>query len=241
MQAKATITIADGGLRESAKTVSQKSLKASVSTANGEGCKCLFNPSEFSVVRSSIYAEHKIPGLDRPILQYINGEAEVMRFTLFFDTYSMGTDTQDIKAALKSDEPPKPKSDVRIYTEPFYKLLNINESKHAPDLVAFEWGSMKFEGYVTDIQQKFTMFASDGFPLRATLDITLKSNKKDNNIRNSPDRTKQRFVESGDRLYSYAKSEYGACAQWRRIAEANNMDNPRLLQSGDSIVIPAVT
>lgn len=235
MQTKAKITIADSGSGGSA-----KALKASVSNAKGDGCTCLFNPSEFSIQRSSTYAEHKIPGLDRPILQYINGEAEVMRFSLFFDTYSTGTDSQNMKAALTGKLPAALKTDVRTYTEPFYKLLNLNESKHAPDLVDFEWGSMKFEGYVTEIQQKFTMFAPDGFPLRATLDISLKSNKKDNNIRNSPDRTKQRVIKSGDRLYSYAKSEYGACAEWRRIAQANNMDNPRLLQSGDSIVIPAI-
>jgi len=212
---------------------------ASVSSDSGV-CKCLFNPAEFSIQRSAAYAEHKIPGLDRPIMQFISGEAEVMRFSLFFDTYAAGLETKDNQLGETSKKQVADKVDVRTYTDPIYKLLNVDEDKHAPHKVCFEWGSMKFEGFVVDIQQKFTMFAPSGFPIRATLDITLKSSKKDNNVRNSPDRTKQRVVESGDRLYSYAYAEYGNCAEWRRIAEANNLDNPRRLQSGESIVIPAI-
>lgn len=204
-------------------------------------CKCLFNPSEFSIQRSATYAEHKVPGLDRPIIQYINGEAEVMHFSLFFDTFAAGTDSNDWKLALYSKFPTLLKLDVRKYTEPFYKLLNVNQDKHAPDTVEFEWGSIKFTGYVTDIQEKFTLFSSLGKPLRATLEITLKSNKKDNNVRNSPDRTKHRVIQSDDRLYAIAFEEYGEVSEWRRVAEANHIDNPRLLKSGSSISVPAIT
>lgn len=214
--------------------------KALVSSIFGESCKCLFNPSEFTIQRSVNYAEHKVPGLDRPILQFINGEAEVMRFSLFFDTYAAGTDTNDWKLALTTKLPTYFKTDVRKYTDPFYKLLDVDEDTHKPNMVEFEWGNIKFKGYITDIQEKFTMFSSQGKPLRATLDITIKSTKKDNNVRNSPDRTKHHVLESGDRLYAIAKEEYGSCAEWRRIAVANHIDNPRLLKSGESIVIPAI-
>ena len=238
LQSKAKIKIVDN--KSSNGGILSKVLKAAVSYFKHEDCQCLFNPSEFSIERSASYAEHKIPGLDRPILQFVNGEAEVMRFSLFFDTYAAGTSAQDLKLAATSKLPTILKLDVRRYTAPFYNLLNVSQDKHAPNTVAFEWGSMKFEGYVTDIQQRFTMFAPTGFPLRATLNITLKSNKLDNNIRNSPDRTKQRVIKSGDRLYSYAKDEYGSCTEWRRIADANHLENPRLLRSGENIVIPAV-
>lgn len=237
-QSKAKIKIVDN--KGHSGGILSKILKAAVSYFSHDDCQCLFNPSEFSIERTANYAEHRIPGLDRPILQFVNGEAEVMHFSLFFDTYAAGTSAQDLKLALTSKLPTILKLDVRRYTAPFYDLLNVNPDKHAPNTVAFEWGSMKFEGYVTDIKQHFTMFAPTGFPLRATLHITLKSNKLDNNIRNSPDRTKQRVVQSKDRLYSYAKDEYGSCMEWRRIADANHLENPRLLRSGQSIVIPAI-
>ncbi|MDD2497548.1 MAG: LysM peptidoglycan-binding domain-containing protein [Desulfitobacteriaceae bacterium] len=214
---------------------------ASVSVPGSDECKCLFNPSEFQIQRSVNYAEHKVPGLDRPILQFISGEAEIMKFSLFFDTYSAGPETGSLDLMLTNTYPTLLKPDVRDFTNPFYELLNVDENNHAPHLVTFEWGKTKFTGYIIEINQKFTLFSSNGVPLRATLEITLKSNKKDNNIRNSPDRTKHRVIKSGDTLYGFANAEYGDCSEWRRIAEVNGIDNPRLLKSGDSIIIPAIT
>ncbi len=225
---KATIKVAD----------SDGSAQVSV---DGSGdCKCLFNPSEFHIQRSVNYAEHRVPGLDRPILQFINGEAEIMKFSLFFDSYSAGTETGNLKLSLTNKLPTLAKPDVREFTEPFYKLLDVDESKHVPSLVTFEWGKIKFTGFIIDISEKFTLFSPTGVPLRATLEITLKSNKKDNNVRESPDRTKHRVVTSGDTLYGFAYAEYGDCAQWRRIAEANGIDNPRRVKSGESITVPAI-
>lgn len=215
-------------------------LSATISTSDAGACKCLFNPSEFSIQRSANYAEHKVPGLDRPILQFINGEAEIMRFSLFFDTYSAGMETGNLKLMLNNKLPTMLKADVRDFSDPFYKLLNVDEDKHMPNMVSFEWGKTKFVGYVIDINQKFTKFSPKGVPLRATLDITLKSSRKDNNIRNSPDRTKHRVVKSGDRLYGFAYLEYGDCSEWRRIAEVNGIDNPRRIKSGDRIIVPAI-
>jgi hypothetical protein len=231
LMGKASIKVKDGG---------GGMLNASVSAQGLGSCTCLFNPSEFVIQRSATYAEHRVPGLDRPILQYINGEAEIMKFSLFFDTFSSGLETGNLIVAAKSKLPTQLKADVREFTDPFYKLLNVDEDKHAPNIVVFEWGKTKFEGYVVDINQRFTLFSSRGVPLRATLEITLKSSKKDNNIRNSPDRTKDRTVKDGDALYAFSYAEYGTCAEWRRIAEANGIDNPRLLKSGDHIIIPAI-
>ncbi|WP_018212988.1 CIS tube protein [Desulfitobacterium hafniense] len=228
---KATIKVADSG---------GSFQNASVSIPGSGDCKCLFNPAEFVIQRSANYVEHKIPGLDRPIIQFINGEAEVMKFSLFFDTYSAGPETGNLDLLVNNIKPTLLKTDVRKFTEPFYKLLDVTEDKHAPNLVSFEWGKTKFAGYIIDISQKFTLFSPNGVPLRATLEITLKSNKKDNNIRNSPDRTKHRVVKNGDALFAFAYAEYGDCSQWRRIAETNGIDNPRRLRSGESIVIPAI-
>lgn len=216
------------------------SASALVKVSGSEECKCLFNPSEFMIHRSVNYVEHKIPGLDRPIIQFINGEAEIMKFSLFFDTYSAGPETGSMDLLLNNLKPTLLKTDVRKFTEPFYKLMNINEDTHAPNLVTFEWGKTKFTGFIIDISQKFTMFSPTGVPLRATLEISLKSNKKDNNIRNSPDRTKHRVMKKGDTLHAFAYAEYGDCSEWRRIAEVNGIDNPRRLRSGESIIIPAI-
>lgn len=201
---------------------------------------CEFNPESFTIERSVHYAQHQIPGSDRPVLQYISGGAEIMSFSLLFDTYGGGIGTEQAEAAASAAAPDAAKDDVRRYTEPLMKLTAVNSDTHAPSLVEFVWGSISFQGYVQSISQRFQMFNMFGKPVRAAVDLSLISNKKDNNVRNSPDRTKARIISDGDRLYTFAYAEYGDCGEWRRIAEANGIDNPRRLRSGTEIVVPPI-
>ena len=204
------------------------------------GIPCVFNPTDFTIQRSVNYAQHKIPGRDRPVLQFVSGEAETMSFSLLFDTYSVGEASNHPALVLSAMAVDLAKFDVRKFTEPLMKLTTVNSDTHAPSLVEFVWGSISFKGYINSISQRFTLFAFDGKPVRAVVDISLISDKKDNNVRNSPDRTKARTVSDGDRLYAFSYAEYGSCEEWRRIAEANDIDDPRRLESGMDIVIPPV-
>lgn len=204
------------------------------------GISCVFNPTEFTIQRTVNYAQHKIPGIDRPVLQFVSGEAEVMSFSLLFDTYNAAESSNQLKLVASALAPDLLKMDVRTFTEPLMKLTTVNSDTHAPSLVEFVWGSISFKGYINSISQRFTMFAFDGKPVRAVVDISLISDKKDNNVRNSPDRTKARTISEGDRLYAFAYAEYGDCSEWRRIAEANDIDDPRRLVSGTDIIIPPI-
>ena len=206
----------------------------------GGGIPCLFNPSDFSIERGVNYAEQRILGLDRPLLQFVGGNAEIMRFSLVFDTFSAGAGSLDAAAAASAAAPEMTKTDVRKYTDPLLKIANVDSNTHAPNKVEFVWGSICFKGYVRSVNQKFTLFNSLGVPVRATVDMELISNEKNNFVRNSPNRTKARTIKQGDMLYYFAYTEYGNCAEWRRIAEANGIDNPRLLKSGDNIIIPPI-
>lgn len=204
------------------------------------GIPCLFNPSDFTINRQINYVQHKVPGLDRPVLQFISGEAETMSFSLLFDTYSGGLGTGQVSVVGSTAAVDALKADVRTFTEPLMKLAAVDSDTHAPNLVEFVWGSISFKGYIQSISQRFTMFNMFGTPVRATVDISLISDKKDNNIRNSPDRTKSRTITEGDRLYNFAYAEYGDCGEWRRIADANDIANPRRLSNGEHIVIPPI-
>ena len=56
----------------------------------------------------------------------------------------------------------------------------------------------------------------------------------------SPDTTKYRTVHQGDSLWAMAAKEYGQPEQWRAIADANGLANPRALRSGERLVVPAI-
>ena len=222
-------------------SASEYGLKAALlRTLIGGTGTAFFNPSEFTISREASYVEHKIPGLGRPISQFISGGAEIMKFSLLFDTYSAGLETHNLIQIIDAVLPDVLKSDVRDYTRYITRLMEVSDDLHAPPIVSFRWGSIHFEGFLIALSEKFTMFNNFGTPVRSVLDITLRSNEKDSAVRNSPDRTKHKTVTEGDRLYSYSHDEYGSSSDWRHIANANGIDNPRLLRSGTNIVIPPI-
>ena len=74
--------------------MSQELAKASVTplegAAQGQRIDVLFNPTEYNVEYSASFQETAPPGLSNPILQFVNGNAQVLTMDLLFDTYTDG-------------------------------------------------------------------------------------------------------------------------------------------------------
>ena len=49
-----------------------------------------YNPTEYTFSKTAQFAEHPIPGLDSPVLQFVRGQAETVSLDLFFDTSDDG-------------------------------------------------------------------------------------------------------------------------------------------------------
>lgn len=100
-----------------------------------------------------------------------------------------------------------------------------------------------FRCVMEQIKQKFTLFSSDGVPLRATLTVTLREYKTlDDQLHqlnlSSPDRTHAHVVLQGDALASIAQRYYQQPNEWRAIADANFIYDPRRLTPGRVLKIP---
>ncbi|HEX3034034.1 MAG TPA: LysM peptidoglycan-binding domain-containing protein [Thermodesulfobacteriota bacterium] len=201
---------------------------------------CLFNPKELSVEKSNQFGEVNVPGLPSPIFQFVRGNARSVTMDLFFDTY-------------------EEKIDVRVFTDRitgwdagsmFSKLpgvakglMDIDSDLHAPPVCLFIWGAFIFQCIIERVSKRFTMFLPEGIPVRATLSVTLKEYRevevqvKEISLQ-SADLTKRWVVTQGDSLWSIAAKEYGNPSDWRLIADANNIDNPRILTPGEELVVP---
>lgn len=183
----------------------------------------LFYPSEYSMEKSNEFASINIPGLESPMLQFSRGNLETLTMDLFFDSYEMD-------------------KDVRNYTNKITDLLKIDPEIHAPPVLKFVWGAMNFTCVLSRVRKKFTMFRSDGIPVRATLGVTFSEYKTEISAREKPlqssDRTKTYTVRQGDSLWAIAAKEYGDSTLWRPIADENRIENPRLLEIGMDITIP---
>jgi hypothetical protein len=121
--------------------------------------------------------------------------------------------------------------------------MDIDSDLHAPPICMFVWGTFIFQCIIERVSKKFTMFHPSGFPVRATLSVTLKEYREVivqlmELDRRSADLTRSWVVKQGDSLWSIAFKEYGDPADWRLIADANHIDNPRQLEPGQELVIP---
>jgi hypothetical protein len=203
-----------------------------VSKADEPKIEVQFNPTEYGIDRGSSYAELQVPGLSTPILQFVRGEAQTLSLELFLD----GTD----KRASAS-----PDDTVEGRLEKIRTFVTIDEDLHAPPVCLFEWKDISFQGVVTSLKEKYTLFDENGKVLRARVTLSLKSYeavevqlRKMNLL--SPDRSRVRVVRDGETLAQLATEAYGNPRLWRVIAEANGIDRPRFLTSGTALKVPAV-
>lgn len=209
----------------------------------------LYNPTDYTIERSAKYAE--ISGVDAnaPSIQFVKGTAEILRMNLFFDTlnagFEAGTGSTSIALAATSVLPALAKQDVRKYTSQIFDLMLIDPTKHVPPLLKIEWSSLQFTGHLVSCQEKFTKFNGQGTPVRAVLNVAFKQYVKPSEQSKatsfqSPDTSKYKQVHQGDSLWALSAKEYGRGSEWRHIARANGVANPRLLDTGSYLALPAI-
>jgi len=203
----------------------------------GKVIAVLFNPSEYSFDRSNSYKAISLPGLGSPLLQFVNGDADQLSMELFLDDY---TDAKGPTSNAKAEQAP-----VASRLEAISKLLNIDRDLHAPPPVRFAWGPLEFSAVIEKLGRKVTMFRPDGKPARATLNIAFKEYRTlrqqlEQPRRESADKTKRRVVVGQDSLWALAAREYGDPREWRRIADANDLDDPLALVPGDWLELPPI-
>lgn len=193
----------------------------------------LFNPAEFTVERTNQYAEVSIPGLPASTFQFVRAGSRTLTMELFFDTYEDKKDVREFTDLITGWE-----SGNRARG-----LMDIDPDLHAPPVCLFAWGTYIFPCIIERVSKRFTMFLPEGTPVRATLNVTLKEYKEHETqlretARQSADRTKTWTVKEGDSLWFIAAREYGDPELWRPIADANHIDNVRLLKTGVELCIP---
>jgi len=213
--------------------------KLTILPENKAPIQALFNPERYTVNKSVQLAEVAIPGLDAPVVQYVRGQNEKLTMELFFDT----TDRGMVDSV----------TDVRTLTARVYQLLKVDSELHAPPRVQLAWGSGgQLTSYgatispwlvLESINEEFSLFSPGGVPLRAKLNVSFREawtieQQLTVTPRHSSDRTSLHRVVRGETLSHIAAEEFNDPTQWRLIADANNLDNPRLLTPGQILVIP---
>ncbi|HYN44629.1 MAG TPA: LysM peptidoglycan-binding domain-containing protein [Candidatus Limnocylindrales bacterium] len=200
----------------------------------------LFNPKELSIEKGNQFAEVNIPGLSSPIIQFVRGNARSVTMDILFDSYEKREDVRNYTDKITGWDAGSMYSKIPDEKK---GLMDIDSDLHAPPICIFTWGAFVFQCIIEKVSKKFTMFLPEGIPVRATLNITLKEYREvDVQVKEiafqSADLTKRWVVTKGDSLWSIAAREYRNPVDWRLIAQANGIDNPRLLYPGQELVVP---
>ena len=213
----------------------------------------LFNPSELAYRKTvkwkpGAVADKGYQSKARR-LDFGSSVPETLDLTLFFDTYEPHDSGTDLRSFVVPTNPftsgPKA-TDVRKYTENVADLGRISEALHQPPRCELWWGRTElFQGVLTKLRQKFTMFMPDGTPVRAEVACTftefntlvLASRKRE---LQSSDVAKTVVFQSTDTLHSIAAEEYNDTSQWRLIAKANGILTPRAIKPGTVLILPAL-
>lgn len=215
---KATITVLDGADK-------------------GKVIVVLFNPTEYSFERANSFKATPLPGLGAPLLQFVNGECDQLNMELFLDDF---TDPEGPTSRERTEREP-----VTSRLKAISHLLEIDRDLHAPPPVRFNWGPMEFAAVIEKLGRKVTMFHPDGTPARATLSVSFKEYRTlrqqlEDPRRESADKTKRRVVVGRDALWRIAAREYDDSSEWPRIAQANDLDDPREIAPGDWLRVPPI-
>jgi hypothetical protein len=204
-----------------------------------------YNPTQLAFNKGVQVADIPIPGLDTPLIQFVRGQNETLSIDLFFDSTESGMGANARSVTEESDQ--------------IYQLVKIEPDSHAPPICEFIWndkfpganisaemGNQKrnsFKCIVESVRHQYTLFSPEGVPLRATLSLNLREYKTlDEQLAqlnlNSPDRTQVQVLQAGDTLSGVAGKHYRRPGEWRLIADANDIDDPRRLTPGTFITLP---
>lgn len=216
--------------------------QAVIRTVDGDKVevKCLFNPKEYTFAKTNSWPKDQKAAANTPVMNFGGGNPATLNMDLLFDTYQNARNGGQSK-------------DVRtVYINNLWQMMFVDsrmkeKSKNKqgrPPKVQFTWGkAWSFEAVMTSLSVTFTLFLPDGTPVRATAKVAFQQVQDRKDLPQNPTSggtggERVRTVADGDRLDLIAHEEYGDTSQWRLIAAANGINNPRNLVTGTTLVIP---
>jgi nucleoid-associated protein YgaU len=205
----------------------------------------LFNPTQLAYSRSVTWSPLYTVGRSKSSpgfgLQYQSSAPETLTLELFFDTYATSSVTESGTLGLLPSARPAIQSvlpDIKAVAS----LASIDPKLHRPPVCRLGWGEVTlFQGVLQQATRTLLLFLEDGTPVRATMNCTFMEYPGipgATSEGSSAAVTGQYVVQAGDTLMSIAITRYGDASLWRKIADANHITNPRLLQVGQTLTLP---
>ncbi len=175
--------------------------------------------------------------------QVVGSGTTKLALTLWFDVTALGPNDPQVV-------------DVRELTKNvayFITPVPQGQTDYAPPVFRFLWGSFHFDGLMDSLEESLEFFSNKGVPLRASMVVNMSQQKiqefsgqKPGEAGGTPPGAPSGIgggkpgasplvqAQAGASLQGLA-GQMGLSASWQDVADANGIDNPRLLQPGQLI------
>jgi hypothetical protein len=196
------------------------------------GFEVQFNPQSLKVN----YANQKAGGEQNkgsPV-QFVGKGTTKLSLELVFDI-----------TVLEDDTAPPAVKDVRKFTDKVRRFMkpekagtrgkgSKKEDLFLPPAVRFAWGDFKFDGVMDSVDETLDFWSEDGYPLRATLSISISQQEiivEKNTATITPFQGPTGATEFVTPPKGKSLPDVGG-KDYREIAAANGIENPRVLPVG---------
>lgn len=200
-----------------------------------------FNPKEYSLEKSVEWDAEKAFS-DAPHPEFKAPKPMTLSVTLQFDSYEERVNVRDKwvrkieKLAFMKAQFPNDGKGVKSVKE---------KQKYRPPVILFVWGRFSFKGVIESLSQKYTMFLSDGTPVRAEVALKIRSvinvdidDDQSQSFNTKSSDGKPYPVKEGDRLDLIAARELGDAGRWAELAAFNGITDPVTMDGKKQIMIP---
>jgi hypothetical protein len=200
-----------------------------------------FNPESLKVSFANQIATTPGPGdqSGTPARQFVGAGTTKLALQLWFDVNAPLPEGALPSGATKVKDVRKLTQEVASFITP-----QAEGDKFIPPAVRFLWGTFQFDGIMESLEESLEFFSAEGRPLRASVSMNLTKQKitkfdfgkagQPPGPGPAPGRRPLTQAQGGSTLQAMASIQ-GMGDNWQAIAEANGIENPRLLQPGQLI------
>lgn len=208
-----------------------------------------YNPTTLNVTHDVKYdcKKRSTSGNSNP--KFIHTNPRTVSMELLFDSTGASPSSIGSLATLAEQVGLKTNLDIKrvdVQVQLFMKLAyQISPDDHQPLGIMLSWGTFVLNCRLTSASVNYTMFASDGSPLRARVSVSVKEVIPDTLLQKilslaSPDLSKSVTVKEGDNLQLLCQQVYGNPALYTQVAAVNKLSNYRKLVPGTQLLFPPI-
>lgn len=191
--------------------------------------EAMFNPSKYSKKYASNYVLQDVIESGKRELKYKNTEAQTLSFDFLID----GTGATGKKVEVSTE--------IKKFLQVTY---NYSGDIKRPNYLKIYWGDEIASCVLKSADVDYSMFRSDGSPLRATIKASFQEDVVDElrdpkASRASIGQDKITRIKDGDTLAGLMQNFYGSIGRIAEIASINGLNSIRNLPKDSTVLLPS--